>query len=83
MDLPEAKNYVGVYHLPTAVLADPTTSGPCRGTSLAAGFVEMVKTALIAGIAVDRVRALEALDPGSLRDDLRLRPHEDRGGRIR
>ena len=25
VDLPEAKNYVGAYHLPAAVLADPAT----------------------------------------------------------
>src|SRR5262249_58570983 len=25
VDLPEAKNYVGAYHLPSAVFADPTT----------------------------------------------------------
>lgn len=69
VDLPEAKNYVGAYHLPIAVLADPTTLETLPGNELAAGFVEVVKTALIAGGSLwDRVRALEALDPGSLRD---------------
>ena len=47
-DLPEA-NYVGAYHLPIAVLADPTTLETLPGNELAAGFVEVVKTALIAG----------------------------------
>ena len=33
VDLPEAKNYVGAYHLPAAVLADPATLAtlPARG----------------------------------------------------
>lgn len=69
VDLPEAKNYVGAYHLPIAVLADPTTLETLPGNELAAGFVEVVKTALIAGGSLwERVRAIEVLDPDSLRD---------------
>ena len=49
VDLPEAKNYVGAYHLPSAVIADTGTLATLPTEELAAGFVEVVKTALIAG----------------------------------
>jgi shikimate kinase/3-dehydroquinate synthase len=49
VDLPEAKNYVGAYHQPAAVLVDPGTLATLPPGELAAGFVEVVKTALIAG----------------------------------
>ncbi len=67
VDLPEAKNYVGAYHLPEAVLADPTTLETLPAAELAAGFVEVLKTALIAGGGLwERVRKLDALDVRSL-----------------
>ncbi|HEX2360248.1 MAG TPA: bifunctional shikimate kinase/3-dehydroquinate synthase [Solirubrobacterales bacterium] len=67
VDLPAAKNYVGAYHLPLAVLADPGTLATLPREELAAGFVEVVKTALIAGGPLwERVRALEELDLDSL-----------------
>ena len=63
VDLPAAKNYVGAYHQPLAVLADPGTLATLPREELAAGFVEAVKTALIAGGGLwDRVRSLQALD---------------------
>ncbi len=69
VDLPEAKNYVGAYHQPLAVLADPATLATLPPEELAAGFVEVVKTALIAGGPLwERVRSLESLDPASLED---------------
>jgi shikimate kinase/3-dehydroquinate synthase len=69
VDLPEAKNYVGAYHQPTAVLADPATLQTLPAEELAAGFVEVLKTALIAGGSLwDRVRGLEEIDPASLGD---------------
>jgi shikimate kinase/3-dehydroquinate synthase len=69
VDLPEAKNYVGAYHLPSAVIADTGTLATLPGEELAAGFVEVVKTALIAGGWLwDRVRALDELDPTGLDD---------------
>ena len=37
VDLPEGKNYVGVYHHPSAVLVDPATLRPCRRRSGARG----------------------------------------------
>ena len=49
VDLPEAKNYVGAYHLPSAVIADTGTLATLPAEEMAAGFVEVVKTALIAG----------------------------------
>jgi shikimate kinase/3-dehydroquinate synthase len=49
VDLPEAKNYVGAYHQPAAVLADPAALATLPPAELAAGFAEVLKTALIAG----------------------------------
>ncbi|MFT2520712.1 3-dehydroquinate synthase, partial [Escherichia coli] len=49
VDLPEAKNYVGAYHHPAAVLADPDALDTLPAAELAAGWVEVLKTALIAG----------------------------------
>jgi shikimate kinase/3-dehydroquinate synthase len=49
VDLPEAKNYVGAYHQPAGVLVDPDTLESLPGRELAAGWVEVLKTALIAG----------------------------------
>jgi shikimate kinase/3-dehydroquinate synthase len=69
VDLPQAKNYVGAYHMPTAVLADPATLATLPHEELAAGFVEVVKTALIAGEPLwSRVREIESLDPAALTD---------------
>jgi shikimate kinase/3-dehydroquinate synthase len=49
VDLPEGKNYVGAYHQPRAVLADPRTLRTLPEPELAAGWAEVIKTALIAG----------------------------------
>ncbi|MCU0312614.1 MAG: bifunctional shikimate kinase/3-dehydroquinate synthase [Solirubrobacteraceae bacterium] len=49
VDLPEAKNYVGAYHQPAGVLVDPQTLGTLPPEEFAAGYAEVVKTALIAG----------------------------------
>jgi shikimate kinase/3-dehydroquinate synthase len=49
VDLPEGKNYAGAYHQPAAVLADPTVLATLPPEELAAGWAEVVKTALIAG----------------------------------
>jgi shikimate kinase/3-dehydroquinate synthase len=60
VDLPEAKNYVGVYHQPAGVLVDPATLATLPAAELSAGYAEVIKTALIAGgtlwqrIAADR-----------------------------
>jgi shikimate kinase/3-dehydroquinate synthase len=69
VDLPEAKNYVGAYHLPSAVLADTSTLATLPPEEMAAGFTEVVKTALIAGGDLwKRVRGLTELDPADLTD---------------
>jgi len=52
VDLPEAKNYVGAYHQPAGVLVDPDTLATLPPAELAAGWVEVLKTALIAGGAL-------------------------------
>jgi shikimate kinase/3-dehydroquinate synthase len=49
VDLPEAKNYVGAYHQPSAVLVDPFLLATLPDQELASGYAEVVKTALIAG----------------------------------
>ncbi len=69
VDLPEGKNYAGAYHLPTAVLADTSALASLPAAELSAGFVEVLKTGLLAGGALwDRVRGLEALDPDGLEE---------------
>ena len=49
VDLPEAKNYVGAYHQPAGVIVDPATLATLPAEEFAAGYAEVVKTALIAG----------------------------------
>jgi shikimate kinase / 3-dehydroquinate synthase len=63
VDLPEGKNYAGAYHQPAAVLVDPSTLATLPAAELAAGWAEVIKTALIAGGRLwERVRAGVALD---------------------
>jgi shikimate kinase / 3-dehydroquinate synthase len=66
VDLPEGKNYAGAYHLPAAVIADTDTLASLPREELAAGFVEVLKTALLAGGLWDQVRRLETLEPAQL-----------------
>ncbi|HEX6753407.1 MAG TPA: bifunctional shikimate kinase/3-dehydroquinate synthase [Solirubrobacterales bacterium] len=67
VDLPEGKNYAGAYHLPAAVIADTSTLATLPAEELAAGFVELLKTGLLAGGELwERARTLESLDPESL-----------------
>jgi shikimate kinase/3-dehydroquinate synthase len=49
VDLPEGKNYVGAFHQPAAVLADPQVLATLPEPELAAGWAEVIKTALLAG----------------------------------
>ena len=49
VDLPEGKNYVGAFHQPSAVICDPAALETLPPEELAAGYAEVVKTALIAG----------------------------------
>src|SRR5688572_12897353 len=65
VDLPEAKNYVGSYHHPAAVVTDPALLETLPAEEAAAGYAEVVKTALIAGGALwARVR-----DGGAVEDE--------------
>jgi shikimate kinase/3-dehydroquinate synthase len=65
VDLAEAKNYVGAFHQPRAVLADTDALATLPDEELAAGYAEVVKTALVAGGWLwDAVRAgAEPTDP--------------------
>jgi shikimate kinase / 3-dehydroquinate synthase len=49
VDLPQAKNYVGAYHQPSSVVADVETLRTLPPEEAAAGYAEVLKTALIAG----------------------------------
>jgi shikimate kinase/3-dehydroquinate synthase len=63
VDLPQAKNYVGAYHHPAAVFVDPDALTTLPVQELAAGYVEVLKTALIAGGELwERVAANEPVD---------------------
>jgi shikimate kinase / 3-dehydroquinate synthase len=63
VDLPEGKNYAGAYHQPAAVVVDLSTLATLPEGELAAGWAEVVKTALIAGGALwQRVRDGAPLD---------------------
>jgi shikimate kinase/3-dehydroquinate synthase len=67
VDMPQAKNYVGAFHQPTSVLADPAALQTLPPEELAAGFAEVVKTALIDGGSLwERVRGLERIDAESV-----------------
>lgn len=64
VDLPAAKNYVGAYHQPSAVMVDPDVLETLPQPELAAGYAEVVKTALIAGGALwDHVSSGAPVDP--------------------
>jgi shikimate kinase/3-dehydroquinate synthase len=63
VDLPQAKNYVGAYHQPAAVIVDPDVLGTLPKAEFQAGWVEVLKTALIArGELWERVAAEEPVD---------------------
>jgi shikimate kinase/3-dehydroquinate synthase len=49
VDLPNGKNYVGAYHQPSSVVADVDTLATLPREEAAAGYAEVLKTALIAG----------------------------------
>ncbi len=69
VDLPEGKNYVGAYHLPAAVLVDTAALETLPAWELSSGFVEVLKTALLAGGELwDRVRTIDSLSPAQVGD---------------
>jgi shikimate kinase / 3-dehydroquinate synthase len=64
VDLPNGKNYVGAYHQPSAVVADVDTLATLPREEAAAGYAEVLKTALIAGGHLwERVRRGDDPDP--------------------
>ncbi len=74
VDLPEAKNYVGAYHQPAAVIADPDALHTLPAAELNAGWVEVLKTALIAGGELwERVAAEDAVDERTILACARLK----------
>ena len=88
VDLPEAKNYVGAYHQPIAVLTDPALLATLPAPELAAGYAEVLKTALIAGGGLwDRVAAGGPVDDdvivGCVRTKLRVVAADERDGGAR
>jgi shikimate kinase/3-dehydroquinate synthase len=74
VDLPEAKNYVGVYHQPAGVLVDPATLETLPAAELSAGYAEVIKTALIAGGTLwQRIAADRPIDDGVIFDCARCK----------
>ena len=85
VDLPEGKNYAGAYHQPSAVICDPATLETLPAEEHAAGYAEVVKTALIAGGPLwARVRGGGEVDEetilGCLRTKLATVAEDERDG---
>jgi shikimate kinase/3-dehydroquinate synthase len=69
VDVDQLKNYAGAYQQPAAVFSDTSTLESLPPRELAAGFVEVIKTGLLAGGSLwERVRMTEAIDPDELDD---------------
>jgi shikimate kinase/3-dehydroquinate synthase len=88
IDLPQAKNYVGAYHQPAAVHVVPSTLQTLPARERAAGYAEVVKTALIAGGTLwDAVRAGARDDPDTVlacaRTKLRIVAADERDAGLR
>jgi shikimate kinase/3-dehydroquinate synthase len=66
VDLPEGKNYVGAFHLPSAVITDADTLRTLPDAELTAGMAEVIKTALLAG--GNLWEQTLALEPGEIVD---------------
>ena len=64
VDLPEGKNYVGAFHLPSAVISDVDALATLPDAELTAGMAEVVKTALLAGGGL--WEEVSALGPGEI-----------------
>ena len=63
VDLPQAKNYIGAYHQPKIVIADVDALSSLPEEELAAGWVEVIKTALLSGGSLwDSVRGANGPD---------------------
>jgi len=74
VDLPQAKNYIGAYHQPAAVIVDPVMLASLSPDEMAAGYAEVVKTALIGGgLLWRRVSAGEPVDEQIIRECARVK----------
>ena len=74
VDLPEGKNYAGAYHQPSAVVCDLAALKTLPPEEHAAGYAEVVKTALIAGGPLwARVRSAGEVDEQTIIGCLRLK----------
>ena len=74
IDLPEAKNYVGAYHQPAAVIVDVATLATLPAQEHAAGYAEVLKTAIIAGGKLwQRVASGAAVDEQVILDCIRCK----------
>jgi shikimate kinase / 3-dehydroquinate synthase len=88
VDLPHAKNYVGAYHQPEAVHVVPGVLDTLPAEEHAAGYAEVLKTALIAGGTLwDRVAAGEGVDGHTIlacaRTKLAVVAADERDGGVR
>jgi shikimate kinase/3-dehydroquinate synthase len=88
VDLPEGKNYAGAYHQPATVLVDPSLLATLPAAERAAGYAEVVKTALIGGGELwARVRRGGEPDDevilGCLRTKLAVVAADERDGGVR
>lgn len=69
VDVGALKNYAGAYHMPAGVIADTSTLSSLPERDLSAGFVEVLKTGLLAGGSLwERVRSIETIDVAGLDD---------------
>lgn len=67
VDVEHLKNYAGAYHMPAAVLADTSALASLPQKDLASGFVEVIKTGLLAGgLLWEQVRQIDTIDPNGL-----------------
>ncbi|MGI8945382.1 MAG: bifunctional shikimate kinase/3-dehydroquinate synthase [Thermoleophilaceae bacterium] len=74
VDLPEGKNYAGAYHQPAAVICDPAALATLPAEEHAAGYAEVVKTALIEGGSLwARVRSGGEVDEETILGCLRTK----------
>ena len=89
VDLEQAKNYVGAFHQPDAVIADTDALQTLPPAELSAGYGEVVKTALIAGGELwERIRTgADPTDPAVIaacvRCKLRIVARDERDAGVR
>jgi shikimate kinase/3-dehydroquinate synthase len=72
VDLPTAKNFVGAYHPPVEVVVDLDCLATLPEAEAAAGWAEVVKTALLEG--GDLWEQVKGFDPAEMRDPEAMEP---------